>query len=136
MTAVPVTADRTKFLRTVLVLDAAVTGANGLAYLVAAPLLSELLGPETGLLRALGAFLLAYGAAVAVLGTRREISPAGTKAVIGVNIVWTLASVAAVAFGMLAFTTMGAVWGIVQALTVGALAELQIMGLRKARRQV
>ncbi|MFI9561657.1 hypothetical protein [Nonomuraea endophytica] len=134
MTAVPVTADRTKFLRTVLVADAAVTGANGLAYLVAAPLLSDFLGPGSGLLRVLGVFLLAYGAAVAVLGTRREISLAGTKAVVAVNITWTLVSVAAVAFGPLEFTTIGAVWAIAQALVVGLLAELQIMGLRKARR--
>ncbi|MFI6395744.1 hypothetical protein [Nonomuraea sp. NPDC050540] len=134
MTAVPVTADRTKFLRTVLVADALVTGANGLAYLVAAPLLSDLLGPGSGMLRALGAFLLAYGAAVAVLGTRREISLAGTKAVVAVNIAWTLAGVAAVAFGLVEFTTIGAVWAIAQALVVGVLAELQIMGLRRARR--
>ncbi|MFI6540167.1 hypothetical protein ACIBHY_47440 [Nonomuraea sp. NPDC050547] len=134
MTAVPVTADRTKFLRAVLVADALVTGANGLAYLVAAPLLSDLLGPGSGMLRALGAFLLAYGAAVAVLGTRREISLAGTKAVVAVNIAWTLAGVAAVAFGLVEFTTIGAVWAIAQALVVGVLAELQIMGLRRARR--
>ncbi|MFD9950908.1 hypothetical protein ACFWYW_57445 [Nonomuraea sp. NPDC059023] len=134
MTAVPVTADRTRFLRTVLVADALVTGANGLAYLVAAPLLSDLLGPGSGMLRALGAFLLAYGAAVAVLGTRREISLGGTKAVVAINIAWTLASVAAVVFGLVEFTTIGAVWAIAQALVVGLLAELQIMGLRKARR--
>ncbi|MEV4893711.1 hypothetical protein AB0K48_30435 [Nonomuraea sp. NPDC055795] len=134
MTAVPVTADRTRFLRVVLVADALVTGANGLAYLVAAPLLSDFLGPGSGMLRALGAFLLAYGAAVAVLGTRREISLTGTKAVVAVNIAWTLASVAAVAFGLVEFTTIGAVWAIAQALVVGVLAELQIMGLRKARR--
>ncbi|MFE0156657.1 hypothetical protein ACFWY5_56695 [Nonomuraea sp. NPDC059007] len=134
MTAVPVTADRTRFLRTVLVADALVTGANGLAYLVAAPLLSDLLGPGSGMLRALGAFLLAYGAAVAVLGTRREISLGGTKAVVAINIAWTLGSVAAVVFGLVEFTTIGAVWAIAQALVVGLLAELQIMGLRKARR--
>ncbi|MFI6902207.1 hypothetical protein ACIBKY_13155 [Nonomuraea sp. NPDC050394] len=134
MTAVPVTADRTRFLRTVLVADALVTGANGLAYLVAAPLLSDLLGPGSGMLRALGVFLLAYGAAVGVLGTRREISLAATKAVVAINIAWTLASVAAVAFGLVEFTTIGAVWAIAQALVVGLLAELQIMGLRKARR--
>lgn len=134
MTHLTVTADPTRFLRLALASDAVVTGVNGLVYLAAAPLAADLLGPGATLLRGLGIFLLLYGAAVGFLAGRREIGQAATQAVIGLNIAWTLGSVAAVVFGLLEFTTIGAVWAIAQALTVGAFAELQIMGLRKATR--
>ncbi|MFI6505576.1 hypothetical protein [Nonomuraea typhae] len=133
MTTIPVTADRARFLRAVLAADALVTGANGLAYLAAAPLIGEFLGPDAGLLRGLGAFLLVYGAAVALLAARREAGPAGTRIVIALNVVWTLGSIAAVVSGALEFTTAGAFWAVAQALVVGVFAELQIVGLRKAR---
>jgi hypothetical protein len=133
MTALTVTADRTKFLRIALAADAVVTAGNGLVYLAFAGPVSDLLGPDAALLRGIGVFLLVYGAGVALLATRRAISPAGTKAVIALNIIWTLASVAAVVTGAAGFTTIGAIWAIAQALVVGVFAELQITGLRKSR---
>lgn len=132
MTSITVTADRTKFLRIALALDAVVTGVNGLVYLAAAGPVGDLLGPDPTLLREIGAFLLVYGAAVGFLATR--VRPGAVKAVIALNAVWAVASVAAVATGVLGFTTLGAVWAIAQALVVGAFAEAQIMGLRKAAR--
>ncbi|MEV1244672.1 hypothetical protein ACIBO2_40710 [Nonomuraea sp. NPDC050022] len=132
MTALTVT-DRARFLRLALASDAVVTGVNGLVYLAAAGPASDLLGPDAGLLRAIGVFLLAYGAAVGLLAGRQTISPAATKAVIALNAAWTLASVAAVVTGMTGFTMPGAVWAIGQALVVGVFAELQIMGLRRLR---
>ncbi|MGW4406360.1 hypothetical protein ACWEJ6_20175 [Nonomuraea sp. NPDC004702] len=134
MTALTVTADRTRFLRLALVADAVVTGVNGLVYLALAGPASDLLGPGAGLLREIGIFLLVYGAAVGLLASRPAINPAAVKAVIGLNIAWTLGSVAAVVTGALDFSTLGAVWAIAQALVVGLFAELQITGLRKARR--
>ncbi|MFI6735742.1 hypothetical protein ACIBI9_22710 [Nonomuraea sp. NPDC050451] len=132
-TALTVTADRMKFLRLALAADAVVTGGNGLVYLAFAGPVSDLLGPGAGLLRGIGAFLLVYGAAVGLLATRRAISPAATRAVIALNIIWTLGSVAAVATGAADLTTIGAIWTIAQALVVGVFAELQIVGLRKTR---
>ncbi|MGW6500352.1 hypothetical protein [Nonomuraea angiospora] len=132
-TALTVTADRMKFLRLALASDAVVTGGNGLVYLAFAGPVSDLLGPGAGLLRGIGAFLLVYGVAVGLLATRRAISPAATRAVIALNIVWTLASVAVVVTGAADLTTIGAIWTIAQALVVGAFAELQIVGLRKTR---
>jgi hypothetical protein len=128
-----VTADRTRFLRLVLALDAAVTGVNGLAYLAGAGLLTDLLGPDAGLLRGIGIFLLGYGAAVGLLAARGTVSRAATTAVIGVNLAWALGSVAAVLTGVLELTTIGAVWAIAQALVVAVFAELQITGLRRLR---
>src|SRR5687767_5657350 len=133
MTAVPITTDRMKFLRLALATDAVVTGGNGLIYLAFAGPVSTLLGPDAGLLPAIGGFLLAYGAAVALVAGRRTISLAATKAVIAANVIWTLGSVAAVVTGAIGFTTMGAVWAIAQALVVAGFAELQITGLRKSR---
>ncbi|MEO3888826.1 hypothetical protein [Nonomuraea sp. B5E05] len=136
MTALTVTTDRTKFLRLVLTADAVVTGGNGLVYLAAAVPLGALLGPDAALLRGIGAFLLVYGAAVGLLagrGLRRTISPAATRAVIALNIGWTLGSIAAVVTGALDLTTAGAVWVIAQALLVAVFAELQIVGLRRTR---
>ncbi|GAA4962850.1 hypothetical protein HD597_002130 [Nonomuraea thailandensis] len=134
MTAVTVTTDRMKFLRMALAADAVVTGGNGLAYLAFAGPVGTLLGPDAGLLRGIGVFLLVYGAAVGFLATRRDISPAGVKAVIALNIIWTLASIAAVVTGAAGFTTIGAIWAIAQALVVAGFAELQITGLRKSRK--
>ncbi|MEV4359615.1 hypothetical protein ACWDRB_21600 [Nonomuraea sp. NPDC003707] len=132
-TALTITADRMKFLRLALAADAVVTGGNGLVYLAFAGPVSDLLGPGAALLRGIGVFLLVYGAAVGLLATRRAISPAATRAVIALNIVWTLGSVAAVVTGAADLTTIGAIWTIAQALVVGVFAELQIVGLRKTR---
>ncbi|MEU0570819.1 hypothetical protein ABZ297_36240 [Nonomuraea sp. NPDC005983] len=133
MTHLSVTADRTKFLRIALALDAVVTGVNGLVYLAAAGPTSDLLGPDAELLRGIGAFLLVYGVAVGFLASRGTISQAGVKVMIALNIIWTLGSIAAVVTGAAGFTTIGAVWAIAQALVVGVFAELQIMGLRRMR---
>ncbi|NUW37306.1 hypothetical protein HTZ77_38795 [Nonomuraea sp. SMC257] len=133
MTAVTVTTDRTKFLRLALAADAAVTGVNGLAYLAAAGPLADLLGPGAGLLRGIGAFLLVYAVAVGVLATRTAVNAAATKAVIAVNLAWTLASLVAAVAESGEFTVLGLVWTVAQALVVAVFAELQIMGLRRAR---
>ncbi|MGW5156565.1 hypothetical protein ACWEPN_13890 [Nonomuraea wenchangensis] len=133
MTAVTVTADKARFLRLALAADAVVTGGNGLAYLAFAGPVADLLGPDAGLLRGIGAFLLIYGIAVGLLATRRDLGQAGPRTVIALNAAWTLGSLAAVVTGALGLTTVGAIWAIAQAVTVAAFAELQIMGLRKTR---
>ncbi|WP_405148811.1 hypothetical protein OG589_12425 [Sphaerisporangium sp. NBC_01403] len=133
MTTLTVTTDHTRFLRIALTLDAAVTGVNGLVYLAATAPVSDLLGPGAGPLRGIGAFLLLYGAAVGVLARRKAISAGAVKAVITLNFAWALGSVIAVVTGSAGFTTLGAVWAVLQAIVVGIFAELQIMGLRKAR---
>ncbi|MFV2120002.1 hypothetical protein ACE14D_16800, partial [Streptomyces sp. Act-28] len=57
-------------LRRFLALDAVVTGANGLAYVAASGPLGRLLGVDATLLLALGAFLVAYAAAVGAVASR------------------------------------------------------------------
>ena len=119
-------------LRLALRLDAAVTGANGAAYLLAAPLLHDLLGVPSGALRGLGAFLLAYAGGVALVAARPLVSPVATEAVIGANALWALGSVAVVLAGGFAFTGIGSAWVLLQAAVVAGFAALQLTALRRS----
>ena len=124
--------DRRDLLRTALVLDAAVTGLNGAAYLGGAPYLADLLGRDAVLLRGIGGFLLAYGIGVGVLGTRQRIPRLAARLVVGVNAAWAVGSTAAALLGWGTPTAVGTVWIVLQALVVGGFAGLQWAGLRAA----
>ena len=127
MTHITLTGRTRSLLQDALRLDAAVTGANGLAYLVAAGPLEDLLGLDAALLRGAGAVLVAFAAFVVLAGTRRG----AVKAVVAVNAVWALDSLVAAAAGWGSPTTAGTVWIVLQALTVGGFAGLQALGLRR-----
>ncbi len=131
MTDLSLTRAGRSLLHDALRLDAAVTGANGLAYLVAAGPLEDLLGLSAGLLRGAGTVLVAFAVAVAVAGTRRTPSATAVKAVVGVNAVWALDSVAAAVAGWGSPTTAGTVWMRLQAGVVAGFAALQAAGLRR-----
>lgn len=120
-------------LRTVLKIDAVVTGANGAVYVAVAAALDDLLGVPTGVLRAVGAFLIAYAIAVAAISTPRSISRPLTYGVVAANAVWASASVVAVAVGWYSPTMMGSIWIIMQVVVVAGFAELQLNALRRAR---
>jgi hypothetical protein len=118
-------------LRLALRLDAVVSGLNGAAYLAAAPLLADLLGLSGGLLRGVGVFLLAYGAAVWLIGARPRISGAAVEAVVAGNVLWAAGSVVVVATGFGSPTSVGAVWLVLQAAVVAGFAAIQFAGLRR-----
>ena len=118
-------------LRNVLLLDAVLTGLNGLAYVAAAAALGTLLGPSTTVIIGLGVFMLAYAAMAAWLGTRRPVSRLAVGLIADGNIVWAVASVTVVAFGWLGLTTAGTVWTLMQAALVAAFAALQMAALRR-----
>ncbi|GHF30046.1 hypothetical protein GCM10010218_09100 [Streptomyces mashuensis] len=120
-----------KPLRTFLALDAVVTGGNGLIYLLGAGPVGDLLDLSTGFLRGIGAFLTVYGILVGVLAARQVPSALATKVVIEANLLWAVASVAALAFGWLDPNTVGTVWTPMQAVVVAAFAFLQMSGLKK-----
>jgi hypothetical protein len=121
-------ASRPSLLRDVMRLDAVVTGVNGVAYLALAGPLEELLGLSSPLLRGVGAFLVVFAAFVALAGTRAPL------VVIAGNIAWAAGSVVAAIAGWGTPETVGTVWIVLQAITVGAFAELGLMGLRRAGR--
>jgi len=118
-------------LRNVLLLDAVLTGVNGLAYVAAAAALGTLLGPSTTVIVGLGVFMLTYAAVAAWLGTRRPVSRLAVGLIADGNIVWAVASVTVVAFGWLGLTTAGTVWTLMQAALVAAFAALQMAALRR-----
>jgi hypothetical protein len=110
-------------------LDAVVTGLNGAAYLVAAPLLHELLGLSTGLLRGAGVFLLVFAPAVWLVAEQRGGS--AVEAVIVLNALWAVGSIAAVLNDGFTTTTVGSAWLVLQAAVVATFAALQFAGLRR-----
>jgi hypothetical protein len=118
-------------LRGALLLDAAVTGANGAAYLLAAGPLGDLLGLSPTLLRVLGAGLLAFALAVWVTATRPAVPRGAVVAIIAVNAAWAAGSVVVAIGGWTSPTTVGALWIVAQALVVGVFAELQATALRR-----
>jgi hypothetical protein len=119
-------------LRLALEIDALVTGANGLAYLVLAAPLGDLFDVSAPLLRGIGAFLLVFAAGVYAV-SRREPIPAGpVRAVVALNVAWAIASLVVAIGGWEDPSTAGTVWTVLQALVVAGFAELQLTGLRRA----
>ncbi|BBC31658.1 hypothetical protein SGFS_029520 [Streptomyces graminofaciens] len=126
------TTDPRTMLRRFLALDAVVTGANGLAYLVASGPLGRFLGVGSGLLLALGAFLTVYAGAVALLASRGRPPAPAVRAVVEANLAWAVLSLVALAL-WLTPSTAGAVWTVLQALTVAGFAAAQYVSLRSTR---
>jgi hypothetical protein len=114
-------------LRPALRLDA---GVNGAAYLAAAPWLTDLLGVPSGALRGLGAVLLAYAAGVWLVGARPRVSGVATEVVVGANLLWAAASVAAVVTDRFPLTGAGTAWVLLQAAVVAGFAAAQLTALR------
>jgi hypothetical protein len=126
------TRDDGRFLRLALRLDAAASGALGVVSLGAASAVSDLLGPGTGVLRAIGAFLVVYAAGlVALAGLRSIPRPAVWTVVVG-NLAWAVGT-GVLAFAVHELTTLGTVVVLAQALAVAVFADLQWIGLRRAR---
>ncbi|WP_328842086.1 hypothetical protein [Streptomyces europaeiscabiei] len=127
------TTDPRTMLRRFLAVDAVVTGVNGLAYLAAAGPLGRFLGVGSGLLVALGVFLAVYAAGVALLASRERPQALPVRAVIEANLVWSVLSLVALVL-WLTPSTAGAVWTLLQALTVAGFAAVQYVALRAADR--
>ncbi len=120
------------FLRYALLADAIASGATGLLMIAGADLLTGILGLPVALMRESGLLLVAYVALVAFVGTREAIPLGAVKAIIALNVLWVLGSVGLLVGGFVAPTALGYAFVIVQAVAVGVLAELQIIGLRRA----
>lgn len=123
------TSDPRTVLRRFLALDAVVTGANGIAYLVASGPLGRLLGVDSALLSALGAFLTVYAGGVGLLASRARPAAFWVRAVIEANLAWAVLSLVALVM-WLTPSTAGAVWTVLQAVTVAGFAALQYVALR------
>jgi hypothetical protein len=120
------------FLRRALLADAIFSGASAVLLTSGAGELAPLTHlPET-LLRETGLFLILYAALVGWLGTRQAMPKALVAIVIAGNVAWTLASIVLLFSGAVTPNLLGEVLIAAQAIAVGALAELQYIGLRRS----
>jgi hypothetical protein len=122
---------RDNLLRTVLKLDAVATGAMGALIAAGAGVLDGPLGTSAPVLVGVGVFLVAFAAVVWVVATRPEISRPAVWTVIALNLVWVVESVV-FATGD-ALTGVGTVLVVAQAAATVLFADLEFVGLRRAR---
>ena len=120
-----------RFLRNVLLADALSCLATGALQLVFTGPLASLLGLPAPLLAATGLFLLAYAAIVGWIALRDPVPRGFVWLFLAGNAGWAAGCIALLMSGAVAPTALGMAWVIAQAVTVGLLAELQWMGLRR-----
>jgi hypothetical protein len=119
-------------LRFALRLDAAITAANGIAYLALFWLLDGWLGVPGAFLAGVGAFLLAFAGFVGRLAARASPHRGAVITVIAANVLWALDSALLLAADWFSPTTAGQIVIALQAAGVAGLAALQYAGLRRA----
>ena len=122
--------DRGSLPRLALRLDAAVSGANGVAYLALAGPLGDLFGVSAGLLRGLGVFLLVWAAVLWLVSSRPRISRGALLEIAGLNAVWVMGSIVFAATDAASPDTAGTVWTLLQALAVSGFVGLQLVASR------
>src|SRR5687768_9419884 len=124
---------RSSMLRFALKLDALATGGLAVLALTAGPLLVELLGTPLTVLWPTGLFLVCYAAAIWVTATRPSINRTAAWGAVVLNLLWVVASVVLVVGGWLPLTVLGLTFVVAQAIAVPLFADLQLVGLRRAR---
>ena len=120
------------FLRSAIQADAIFSGVSAVLLTLGASELAPLLNLPEALVRETGLFLVAYAALVGWLGTRATMPKTLVIIVIAGNAAWTLASIALLFSGAVTPNLLGEAAIAMQAIVVGALAELQFIGLRRS----
>lgn len=126
----------TGLLRLALRLDAVATGAVGGAALIGCALLDSLLGLPVAFLAGIGAFLVVYALFVAWVGSARAPRRTAVWTVVVSNLAWFALSAVTAAAGWLDPTGLGTAMIVFQAVAVLGFADLQLYGLRKARKSL
>ncbi|GAB3176780.1 hypothetical protein FHX75_121570 [Micromonospora palomenae] len=125
------TADDAKLLRFALKQDAIGSGANGVVYLAAAAIFGEMFGLPAAFLYPIGAFLVAFAAALLFLASKPTVSRPAVSVVIAVNTAWVVASVELLIAGWFPLTGLGTALVIAQAVVVAGFTALQLAVLRR-----
>jgi hypothetical protein len=120
------------FLRRAIQADAIFSGVSAVLLTFGAVELAPLLSLPEALLRETGLFLIAYAASVGWLGTKPSMPKMLVAIVIAGNAAWTIASIALLFSGAVTPNLPGEAFVALQAVAVGALAELQYIGLRRS----
>ncbi|MFF3734316.1 hypothetical protein ACFYXM_29450 [Streptomyces sp. NPDC002476] len=118
-------------LRTALMADVVLTGANGIGYLALAAVLDSFLGVPRPVEYAVGVFLTVYAAWLLSVSRRAELHRGAVAFVIALNTAWAVASVVTVLVDALTATGIGNGWIVFQGLTVAGMGALQYLGLRR-----
>lgn len=119
-----------RWLSGALLIDGVVTGLNGAAYLVVPVAVAEWLGPDPGVLRGIGWFLVSYAVLILIIARQRPVPIAGAWFAVALNIMWTSASAMTAALGALSLTNWGRIWAVTQGLVVATFAVAQLIGIR------
>lgn len=117
-------------LRLWLNLDALASGALGLLFVAGSIVLDGLLGIPTAALLSLGAFLVVWAAVLRVVSTRAVINHAAVWAVVVLNALWVVDSIAVIAFGWFDLTGVGVALVLAQAGAVAVFIAMQARALR------
>lgn len=118
-------------LRRALMLDAVMSGACAILLLAGTGALAGLLGLPEALLFASGLVLVPFVALLIWLMRAARPSAAGIRAVVAINLAWSVASIALLLSGLVDPTPLGTAFVIVQAAAVLVFAVLQAKALRR-----
>lgn len=119
-------------LRSVLLVDAVVSGAVGVLFLLGAGVLDGALDIPEAFLRGVGIALLPWCALLFLVARRAVISRAAVRFVIAVNLAWVAASILLPFTGWVEPNALGVAFILVQALAVCVFGLLQIAKLTEA----
>ena len=121
-----------QFLRRAILADAIFSGLSAVLLTFGAGMLAPLTNLPEAFLRETGLFLIAYAVLVGWPGARQSMPKMLVVIVIAGNAAWTLASIALLFSGWVTPNLLGEILIAMQAIAVGAFAELQYIGLRKS----
>ena len=121
-----------KFLRFVLLADAATCLACGLLLTAGRSFLPDLLGLPADLMSYAGVSLFPFAAFLIYAATRKSTSKTMIWATIGLNLLWTIDSFLILLTGYVSPTTIGYIFIVCQAIGVLLFADLEFIGMRKA----
>ena len=122
-------------LRKALALDAAACAGMGLLLATAAGPLAAPLGlPET-FMRGAGVILLPCAVLLGFLASRTVLPRLAVYAVIGINLIWIIDSIAILLTGWFAPTGLGIAFVLAQAAAVAIVTELEVIGFRRSSAQ-
>lgn len=122
---------RQRFLRTVLLIDAATCVTTGPLMTAGSTALAPLMQLPAELLFYAGASLFPVAAFIAFVATRDDLPPAGVWLVIVGNVAWVAGSLWLLFGGTLSPSLLGTAFLAAQAAAVAVLAELEYIGLRR-----
>lgn len=121
-----------RFLRNVLLADAASGLAGGVLQLAFTDALAQRTNLPVELLLGTGWFLLAYAAFAAYVGTRVPVPRSVVWLLVVGNLAWGVACVVLLLSGAVQPSAWGIAYVVLQAVGVTIMAELQWFGLRHA----